>query len=113
MALPIPSNVLISSIDAGYAGDSSLYLHPRRYRLSCFDCFLSVCGGLSGLPFAYRHWTIGETLGPFDPITHTVIAIVEAIPLVGAIAALVERVVFAIWGKFSLLETAVRKNRQD
>ncbi len=59
----------------------------------------SFLSGLSGQPYAQRHWEASLSRGLPDSIVwgHRCIAVIEYIPLLGAVAAIIERVVAAIF----------------
>lgn len=65
----------------------TLVTHERGYKLSFYDGIKSIAGGISGAPYAIRHFQQG----------HTVIAMIQFIPIIGAIAAIFERLVVTLW----------------
>mgnify|MGYP000707546414 CR=1 FL=1 len=74
------------------------FLDADHYRLTCEDLRHSFLGGLSGLPYGMRHadlaWQCPESSGARK--IHLAIAYIEFIPVLGALAALIERVVFVV-----------------
>lgn len=78
----------------------SLQNHTKQYSFSCYDFKLTAVTGFSGIAYGSRHWQLAKTLEETQgscKLCHRVIAVIECIPVLGAVAALIERVVFAIW----------------
>lgn len=73
----------------------SLIGHPRSYHLSCKDCLFALVTGLSGAPYAKRHWELSRT-SLKHAWGHKILAILEYTPLLGGLAALIERIVLLI-----------------
>lgn len=69
----------------------SLYL--SNYNLSMRDVGLSLVTGVSGMPYALRHFKKAQTTGNWG---HRVIGVLEALPVAGALVALIERVSAAV-----------------
>jgi O-acetyl-ADP-ribose deacetylase (regulator of RNase III) len=72
----------------------SLETHTRAYGLSCNDCLLSLATGLSGAPYAKRHWELSHTSE--HVWGHRIIAVLEAIPLFGALIGMIERIIVLV-----------------
>ncbi|BBI17371.1 hypothetical protein [Neochlamydia sp. S13] len=70
--------------------------HPRKYSLSYQDIGLSLITGLSGAPYASRHWQLSNHAKAKHCLGHRLIACIESIPLAGALAAIVERIIVFI-----------------
>jgi serine/threonine protein phosphatase PrpC len=70
--------------------------HPNGYHLSRNECLLSLGLGI-GLPYTKRHWELSQKGHVWG---HRVIAVLEAIPLIGILAALLERVSVLAYNKF-------------
>ncbi len=68
--------------------DYSLLTHNKGYQFSYSDALYTTLTGFSGTTFASRHWELG----------HRVIALVEYMPLLGGVVALLERIAYAIFG---------------
>jgi len=68
--------------------------HERAYNLSLNDGLLSVCTIFSGAPYAARHWDLSNR-SPQHCLGHRVIAILQAIPVLGLLFSLIERI--AAW----------------
>ncbi|BBI17370.1 hypothetical protein [Neochlamydia sp. S13] len=79
----------------------SYYLtdHPRKYSLSYQDIGLSLITGLSGAPYASRHWQLSNYVKAKHCLGHRLIACIESIPFAGALAAIVERIIVFIQEK--------------
>lgn len=89
--------------------------HEKGYGLSYKDGLFSLCTGLSGAPYAQRHWELSNTLHPDQPEygrVHRTIALLEFIPIIGGLAALVERVVVFVYEKFQDLYKAYLSSLQ-
>jgi len=71
----------------------TLINHARGYHLSCAEAFLAI-GTLSGMPYSLRHWELSEHC-----LGHRVIAFIEALPVIGILALLIERIVFYLFFK--------------
>lgn len=63
-----------------------------NYSFSFKDLSVSILTGISGLPFAKKHWDLAKT-NPKDAFAHRVIAVLEAIPVIGGLCALIEKVI--------------------
>lgn len=79
----------------------SLGLHANQYNLSPRDIFISTCTGLSGVPYAIRHWELSQTHGSEISLGHRIIAVLECLPLIGGITALLERIAVFVYDYFS------------
>lgn len=77
----------------------SLSNHERTYQLSWKESLLAT-GTLSGIPYAKRHWELSNQ-DSSHRLGHRIIAILEAIPIFGALAALIERISALAYAKFS------------
>ncbi|BBI17369.1 hypothetical protein [Neochlamydia sp. S13] len=73
--------------------------HPRKYDLSYQDIGLSLITGLSGAPYASRHWQLSNHAKAKHCLGHRLIACIESIPLAGALAAILERIIVFIQEK--------------
>ncbi len=88
--------------------------HSREYRLSNFEIITSVMTGFltGGLPYAARHWELANRMDEAAKrahangrksnernhgLRHRIIAIIQAMPLLGALAALIEWIVVRIY----------------
>lgn len=71
----------------------SLENHSRQYSISLNDALLSVVTGLSGAPYAQRHWELSNKPECTCVWGHRTLAALEAIPVIGGLAALIERIV--------------------
>ena len=70
-----------------------LCLHPQGYSLPEYGDFFTIGTQYSGAPFAKRHWDLAylpETAG--FKWGHRVLAVVESLPVIGLLAALIEGV---------------------
>lgn len=67
---------------------SSLLDHNRGYQLTFSDALLNLATGCSGRSYAKRHFEMG----------HRLVSFIESMPLVGAVALLVERLAYALFG---------------
>lgn len=72
----------------------SLERHNNQYHLNTKESVLTAFT-LSGLAYTKRHWQLAKD-GASGKWGHRAIAIIEAIPVIGGIAALIERLTFAI-----------------
>ncbi|MBS4167000.1 hypothetical protein NEOC65_002102, partial [Neochlamydia sp. AcF65] len=70
--------------------------HPKKYSLSYQDIGLSLITGLSGAPYASRHWQLSNYAKAKHCLGHRLIACIESIPFAGALAAIVERIIVFI-----------------
>ncbi|WP_213156209.1 hypothetical protein [Neochlamydia sp. AcF65] len=73
--------------------------HPRKYDLSYQDIGLSLITGLSGAPYATRHWQLSNYAKAKHCLGHRLIACIESIPFAGALAAILERIIVFIQKK--------------
>jgi O-acetyl-ADP-ribose deacetylase (regulator of RNase III) len=73
----------------------SLETHQRAYDLSCNDCLFSLATGLSGAPYAKRHWELSLTSQ--SAWGHRIVAVLEALPLFGAVVAVIERIFVVVY----------------
>lgn len=73
-----------------------LAYHPDRYQISFLGGLLSVATGLSGAPIANRHMAMAS-IDSDHALAHRVIGLIEYIPILGAVVALIERVAYAIF----------------
>jgi serine/threonine protein phosphatase PrpC len=69
--------------------DYTLNTHPKGYALSCPETSLSICT-FTSIPYAHRHWELSINDSKHS-LTHRGIAIIESIPVLGAIAGTVEQ----------------------
>ncbi len=76
--------------------DLSIESHNRKYNLSFCDIALFFGTGFSGISYAKRHWDLSERGGTLQIWGHRIVAIMEALPLIGGLVALIERLVFDI-----------------
>lgn len=76
--------------------------HDRKYGISCKDGLFSLGTGVTGITYAKRHWNLAKKEGIWG---HRVIAVLEAIPVFGALAALLERVAVFVYNKFFKKDT--------
>ncbi|MFV0340723.1 MAG: tetratricopeptide repeat protein [Parachlamydiaceae bacterium] len=72
----------------------SLESHNNQYHLNTKESVITAFT-LSGLAYTKRHWQLAKD-GASGKWGHRAIAIIEAIPIIGGIAALIERFTFAI-----------------
>lgn len=82
----------------------SLFNHTNKYNLSISDCLLSVATGLSGAPYAIRHYQQSNKTGE-SKLGHRIICGLEFIPIVGGIIALIECIIVYITQKAPLIIT--------
>lgn len=80
--------------------DYTLLDHSKSYRFSFLDGFLSVATGISGAPYAQRHWELSQQCSSNKVWGHRIIAVLEYIPVLGALAALIERMTVAAYAFF-------------
>lgn len=79
----------------------SLSNHARGYEISFGDAALSAVTVFSGAPYAKRHWELAnKSDSTLNWCGHKVIAILEAIPIFGALASLVDRIIAFIACRF-------------
>lgn len=71
----------------------SLEGHQRQYDISYDEAFLALRYGISGAPYAQRHWELSQETKGVVFWGHRVVAVIEYIPLAGALVALIERIV--------------------
>lgn len=75
--------------------------HNDKYNLSKNDLIYSVVTGFSGMPFAQRHIDLSKTAQTKTKFWgHRCIAALESIPLIGGLAALIEKVIFLTKTKY-------------
>lgn len=74
----------------------SLVNNNLKYELSCGDLLTALATGCSGYPFAVRHIKQSRTESTW--LWHKLVAIVEFMPILGGLAALIERIAFACFG---------------
>lgn len=68
--------------------------HPQGYSFTMEDLHASLCNFVSGAPYASRHWQLGNNPYHLEyRWGHRLIAVVESLPVLGAVAALIERIV--------------------
>lgn len=79
----------------------SLETHTNKYNLSPCDIFLSTCTGFSGMPYAIRHWELSQAHTSKTFLGHRIIALLECLPLIGGVAALLERIAACAYDSFS------------
>lgn len=72
----------------------------RGYNISFYDGFISAITAFSGAPYSARHWDLSITCKPEHRFGHRVIAAVQFIPVVGALAGLIERIVVYAYNRF-------------
>jgi inorganic pyrophosphatase/exopolyphosphatase len=82
--------------------DFTLAKHGRTYQLSCQDKGISGVILLTASPYSFRHFDCAKEYkaGSFPNISHKVIAVVEAIPVVGALCGLIERIAHFVHQRF-------------
>lgn len=85
----------------------SLNANPLGYQLTNADLFKSVITGISGVPYAMRH--LEEAYKAEVKWGHRTIAVLESIPVLGALCALIERVVNYLTSE----KTPLEKYRDD
>jgi hypothetical protein len=68
---------------------------------------------VSAAPYAYRHWALRNENSGSHYWRHIILAIVEAIPGIGALAGLIERIVVAIRSCFSSFSSAERESQRE
>ncbi len=85
--------------------------HPHKYDLSLDDIFLSISTLLSGAPYAKRHWELSFEGSPNYVWGHRAIAVLEALPVMGAANSLLERVAFIL--KESLVTTSAASKQDE
>jgi hypothetical protein len=76
----------------------TLDLHFEKYSLSLCERTLAI-GTLSGAPYALRHYQLSKTSNFSHCLGHRIICALEFIPILGALAALIERIVVWIYNK--------------
>lgn len=81
--------------------DYSLNNHAKHYNVFSKDVGISLITGLSGAPYALRHLDLAKKVKS-HALGHRVIAVLEMIPVIGALAALIERIVAYVKSKDSL-----------
>ncbi|HUD01933.1 MAG TPA: hypothetical protein VMR37_06365, partial [Rhabdochlamydiaceae bacterium] len=67
----------------------SLSRHPKQYSFSFGDAGFTLLTGFSGVTYARRHWDMSRSERVWG---HRTIALLEFIPVIGGVAALVERI---------------------
>jgi hypothetical protein len=67
-----------------------LHEHPKGYAFTGKDVLFSCVTGLSGISYAKRHWELSQNAS--NKLGHRIVAIVEALPVIGAIAAVIEKI---------------------
>ncbi len=77
----------------------SLVSHAKGYEVSRGDLWLSAATIFSGLPYAKRHWELANR-GVGCSLNHRAIAVIQAFPVMGALAALIERTAILIFDRF-------------
>lgn len=77
----------------------TLEVHSQGYGLSSSDIFYGVVSGFSGFPYAQRHWELSSTDSAHAWV-HMAVAGLEALPLLGVVVALCERVTVATYRYF-------------
>lgn len=68
-----------------------LLTHERSYNLSFEDGLLSAATLLSGAPYAKRHWELSNRSAEHC-LGHRVIAVLQALPIIGLLFSLIERI---------------------
>lgn len=63
----------------------------NSYRLDMLDIGLCVITGLTCIPYAKLHWALSNENGRYS-VWHKALAVLECIPVVGALVAVIERV---------------------
>jgi serine/threonine protein phosphatase PrpC len=82
--------------------------HDRGYNLLLNENLLSLVTGFSGIPYAMRHWDLSQdwSTGKMNPGDlkyvwgNRIIAVLEFIPIIGGLAALIEKITFLVKEKF-------------
>lgn len=83
--------------------DCFLENHVNKYDIYFTDGLISACTLFSGASFAKRHWDLSNSTEGIYSLGHRIIAIIEILPF-GAIAALIEKIVYLASVYFSTLE---------
>lgn len=79
----------------------NLTSHERGYNISFYDGLFSIVTGLSGGPYAKRHWELSNvSKSPQYKLGHRCIAVLQYIPVVGALAAVIEKICDWAFNKF-------------
>jgi len=78
----------------------SLSVHNKVYQMSWGNLFSSVITGASGFTYAKRHYELSKLDSRW--IAHRLIALIEFMPVLGGIAATVERLTYALFGSDSI-----------
>lgn len=74
--------------------------HPLKYSFTSHDLIWSFVTGASGATYAKRHWQASEKCSGKVAWGHRVIAAIEALPLLGGIAAVIERISYLVLNRF-------------
>ncbi len=87
------------------------------YQVSCSEFVTpTTLIGCVGLPWAKRHWQLAKTDAPRS-LGHRVIACLEALPVIGGIVVLIERIIAAIASRWqspsSVSRSSVNKVNPD
>lgn len=85
--------------------------HHRKYNLSTSELLLSLAT-VSGAAYAKRHWELSQNISSTCVWGHRIIAAVEALPVLGALAALIEKLTFLVKENFFQKPCATKKTPQ-
>ncbi len=78
----------------------SLNSHSNGYRISFFDAFLALGTGCTGGAYVGRHLDLSQREVGQSMWGHRAVAILEAIPVLGGLIALIERVTAFLYNYF-------------
>lgn len=79
----------------------SLTSHPRGYKISCWDAFLTMGTLFTGAAYAGRHFDLLKSCPPESRFSHKVWGGCECVPVLGFLVLLIER----IWSDKELCST--------
>lgn len=99
------------STKIGELMNCSLTSHERNYNISLADGFLSTITLFSGAPYSKRHWDLSNKSTACWG--HRVIAVLEAIPVIGGLAALIERITVLVYHTFNPSEVPYIPSKQS
>ena len=90
----------------------SLNTHPSGYELSSVDLLFSAVS-FSGKVYADRHWKLSNRQERTGRLGHRVIAVLESIVIIGALVAIIERVIVYALAKFSKADKQSSDKKMD
>lgn len=90
-----------------------LTCHSKGYSLSFSDYSQILWTGFSGAPYADRHREMGKSYQPCAHRLHRAIALIEYCPLIGGIAATLERLAAKAWEARSPNHWKVMERNRD